>query len=105
MIGINALVAPFYDPLRLAEDIAVVDQLSNGRLGITLGAGYVPDEFAMFDVPTRARAARMTETVETLRSLDGGAVHLPRPNGSRDPDSLPTGWPEDRDGREQRACC
>lgn len=67
-IGINAVVAPFYDPLRLAEDIAVVDQLSKGRLGITLGAGYVPDEFAMFDVPLGERAKRMTEAVETLRA-------------------------------------
>lgn len=67
-IGINALVAPFYDPLRLAEDIAVVDQLSRGRLSVTLGAGYVPGEFAMFDVAMNQRAARMTETVETLRA-------------------------------------
>jgi alkanesulfonate monooxygenase SsuD/methylene tetrahydromethanopterin reductase-like flavin-dependent oxidoreductase (luciferase family) len=67
-IGINALVAPFHDPLRLAEDIAVVDQLSRGRLNITLGAGYVPGEFAMFGVPTSARARRVTETVETLRA-------------------------------------
>jgi alkanesulfonate monooxygenase SsuD/methylene tetrahydromethanopterin reductase-like flavin-dependent oxidoreductase (luciferase family) len=68
MIGINALVAPLYDPLRLAEDIAVVDQLSRGRLGITLGAGYVPSEFAMFGVGLNERAKRMTETVETLRA-------------------------------------
>jgi alkanesulfonate monooxygenase SsuD/methylene tetrahydromethanopterin reductase-like flavin-dependent oxidoreductase (luciferase family) len=67
-IGINALVAPFHDPLRLAEDIAVVDLLSKGRLSITLGAGYVPEEFAMFGVPLRDRVARVTETVETLRA-------------------------------------
>lgn len=67
-IGINALVAPFYDPLRLAEDIAVLDQLSKGRLSITLGAGYVPAEFAMFGVPLGERAKRMTETVKTLRA-------------------------------------
>jgi alkanesulfonate monooxygenase SsuD/methylene tetrahydromethanopterin reductase-like flavin-dependent oxidoreductase (luciferase family) len=68
IIGINALVVPFHDPLRLAEDIAVVDQLSKGRLNITLGAGYVPGEFAMFGVPLGERAKRMTETVETLRA-------------------------------------
>ena len=67
-IAINALVAPLYDPIRLAEDIAVVDQLSKGRLNVTLGAGYVPDEFEMFGVPLTERAKRMTETVETLRA-------------------------------------
>jgi alkanesulfonate monooxygenase SsuD/methylene tetrahydromethanopterin reductase-like flavin-dependent oxidoreductase (luciferase family) len=67
-IAINALVAPFYDPLRLAEDIAVIDQLSRGRLSVTLGAGYVAEEFAMFDVALNERAKLMTETVETLRA-------------------------------------
>src|SRR5690349_19139755 len=34
-IAINALIAPFYDPLRLAEDVAVVDQISRGRIALT----------------------------------------------------------------------
>lgn len=67
-IGVNALVAPFYDPLRLAEDIAVVDLISGGRVDVTLGGGYVRDEFAMFGVAMNERPARMTETVETLRA-------------------------------------
>lgn len=66
-ISINALVAPFYDPLRLAEDIAVVDQISGGRLSVTIGGGYVEDEFAMFGVPMRERPARVREAVATLR--------------------------------------
>ena len=36
-IGISALIAPFYDPLRLAEDLAVLDNLSGGRIDVTLG--------------------------------------------------------------------
>jgi alkanesulfonate monooxygenase SsuD/methylene tetrahydromethanopterin reductase-like flavin-dependent oxidoreductase (luciferase family) len=67
-IGINALIAPFHDPLRLAEDIAVVDQISGGRLDVTLGAGYVHEEFAMFGVPMSERPKRITETVHALRS-------------------------------------
>jgi alkanesulfonate monooxygenase SsuD/methylene tetrahydromethanopterin reductase-like flavin-dependent oxidoreductase (luciferase family) len=66
-IMIAALIAPFYDPLRLAEDSAVLDHLSQGRFGLILGAGYVPDEFAMFDVPSNQRAARVTEAITTLR--------------------------------------
>lgn len=67
-IGINALIAPFYDPLRLAEDAAVVDLISGGRLDLTIGAGYVADEFAMFGVPMAERPARVRETVATLRA-------------------------------------
>jgi alkanesulfonate monooxygenase SsuD/methylene tetrahydromethanopterin reductase-like flavin-dependent oxidoreductase (luciferase family) len=67
-IGINALVAPFHDPLRLAEDAAVVDLLSEGRLDLTLGAGYVERELEMFGVDPDERPALIREMVSTLRS-------------------------------------
>ena len=66
-ITIGALVAPFHDPIRLAEDVAVVDLISGGRLSIILGAGYVPSEFEMFGVPMSERPRRVTEAVEALR--------------------------------------
>jgi alkanesulfonate monooxygenase SsuD/methylene tetrahydromethanopterin reductase-like flavin-dependent oxidoreductase (luciferase family) len=69
---IAALLAPFYDPLRLAEDLAVLDNLSNGRVDLIVAAGYVPDEFAMFDVPMSARASSVTETVHTLKAAFTG---------------------------------
>ena len=67
-IGINALIAPFYDPLRLAEDAAVVDRLSGGRLNLTLAGGYVKDEFEMFGVALSERPARVREAVATLKA-------------------------------------
>ncbi len=67
-IGIAALIAPFHDPLRLAEDTAVVDLLSGGRLDLTLAGGYVRDEFDMFGVEFAERPARVRETVSTLRA-------------------------------------
>ncbi|HEX5585742.1 MAG TPA: LLM class flavin-dependent oxidoreductase [Acidimicrobiia bacterium] len=66
-IAIGALIAPFYDPLRLAEDLAVLDGLSEGRVDLVLGGGYVADEFEMFGVPIAERGRRTTEVVETLR--------------------------------------
>ncbi len=66
-IQVAALIAPFHDPLRLAEDIAVVDQLSAGRLDVIIANGYVPGEFAMFGVPIGERAARTTELVGVLK--------------------------------------
>ncbi len=66
-IGISAMVSSFHDPIRLAEDVAVVDLISGGRLDLTLTNGYVGSEFEMFDVPLSKRAARTTEAVETLK--------------------------------------
>ena len=89
--NVAALIAPFHDPLRLAEDILVVDQLTKGRLDLIVAGGYVPDEFAMFGVPMRERAQRVTELVTTLRGAftgepfeyRGRTVHLtPGPYGS-----------------------
>jgi len=66
-IYIAALVASFHDPLRLAEDIAVVDQISGGRLDLVITNGYVASEFAMFDRSRQERPSRTTELVATLR--------------------------------------
>jgi alkanesulfonate monooxygenase SsuD/methylene tetrahydromethanopterin reductase-like flavin-dependent oxidoreductase (luciferase family) len=67
-IMVAALIAPFYDPLRLAEDAAVVDNLSGGRLDLVIGAGYVPTEFAMFGVGMDERVRRSEEAITTLRN-------------------------------------
>ena len=51
-IQIAAIVASFHDPLRLAEDVAVVDLISGGRLDLVVTNGYVGREFAMFGPST-----------------------------------------------------
>lgn len=66
-ITIAAIVAPLHDPLRLAEEAAVVDLISGGRLDLILVNGYVPGEFAMHGVPLAERVRRTTEAVEVLR--------------------------------------
>ena len=71
-IAINALIAPFHDPLRLAEDVAVVDRLSRGRLNLTIAGGYAEHEFEMFGVALSERPARIRETVSTLRAAWSG---------------------------------
>jgi alkanesulfonate monooxygenase SsuD/methylene tetrahydromethanopterin reductase-like flavin-dependent oxidoreductase (luciferase family) len=69
---IAALIAPFHDPLRLAEDMVVLDNLSKGRVDLIVAGGYVHEEFAMFDVPMNERAQRVTETVTTLKAAFTG---------------------------------
>jgi alkanesulfonate monooxygenase SsuD/methylene tetrahydromethanopterin reductase-like flavin-dependent oxidoreductase (luciferase family) len=69
---VAALIAPFYDPLRLAEDMIVLDHLSRGRVDLIVAAGYVAEEFAMYGVPMNERARRVTEMVTTLKGAFSG---------------------------------
>ncbi len=69
---VAALIAPFYDPLRLAEDTIVLDHLSKGRVDYIVAGGYVHEEFDMFGVAMSERAARVTETVQTLKAAYSG---------------------------------
>ncbi|HEY8525982.1 MAG TPA: LLM class flavin-dependent oxidoreductase [Acidimicrobiales bacterium] len=62
-----AVVLPLHDPVRLAEDLAVADLVSGGRLDVVLAAGYRPAEFAHLGRDINARAAAMEEGVATLR--------------------------------------
>ena len=71
-LQIAALVAPLHDPLRLAEEIAVVDQISGGRLDIVIAGGFAPHDFEMFGVDIRERPKRVTELVSTLRQAFTG---------------------------------
>lgn len=63
----SALVVTMHDPLRLAEDLAVLDILSNGRIWLTAGMGYRPHEFEMFGKDISKRLGIMNETLAVLK--------------------------------------
>lgn len=65
-VTVSAVIGPLHDPLRLAEDIAVLDLLSEGRLVTVAGIGYRPDEYAQFGVEWKRRGRLQDELLETL---------------------------------------
>ena len=71
-IRLTALILPLHDPVRVAEDAAVVDQISRGRLELVIGAGYVQREFAMFGKSTGDRVRLVTEGVDVLKKAWSG---------------------------------
>lgn len=66
-ITISALLVPLHDPLRLAEDIAVLDLASGGRLVIIAGIGYRPEEYAAHGKDWSGRGALMDEAITVMR--------------------------------------
>jgi probable F420-dependent oxidoreductase len=70
-IGTDILILPLYHPVKLAEDIATVDILSNGRVMLGVGAGYRDEEFAAFGTSRKERPSRMEEGIAVLRGCWG----------------------------------
>jgi alkanesulfonate monooxygenase SsuD/methylene tetrahydromethanopterin reductase-like flavin-dependent oxidoreductase (luciferase family) len=74
-LGSAVVVLPFDNPLRTAEDYAMVDILSGGRLNLGVGSGYLKHEFAGFGLDMEQRRERFDEALEImLRALSGERV-------------------------------
>ena len=65
-VGISALLVPLYDPVKLAEDLAVLDLAGGGRLAVTAGMGYREEEYAMFGKDWAGRGQLFDECLEVL---------------------------------------
>ena len=66
-INISALLLPLHDPVRLAEQLAVLDLASGGRVSFVAGLGYRYEEFEMAGVDRSRRAPILEEYVEVMR--------------------------------------
>jgi alkanesulfonate monooxygenase SsuD/methylene tetrahydromethanopterin reductase-like flavin-dependent oxidoreductase (luciferase family) len=72
---VSAALVPLHDPVRLAEQLAVIDNAYPGRLWTVLGAGYREEEFAMADVDHKGRGKLLEEYVDVmLRAWSGEPV-------------------------------
>src|SRR5262245_33486600 len=65
-IGTAVSLAAMYHPLRLAEEVALLDVLSGGRVNWGAGRGFAPTEFAAFNVPPEESSDRFREAVEIV---------------------------------------
>jgi alkanesulfonate monooxygenase SsuD/methylene tetrahydromethanopterin reductase-like flavin-dependent oxidoreductase (luciferase family) len=75
-VNVTALLVPLYDPIRLAEEIAILDLASGGRFSFVAGMGYRPLEFAALDKDWDTRGKRMDHVLETLLTAWRGEPFL-----------------------------
>ena len=76
-VHFSALLPVLHDPIMLAEDLAVLDLISGGRIELTLGIGYRLHEYAMFGVEKSKRVKILEETIGILEArLDRRAVRV-----------------------------
>jgi alkanesulfonate monooxygenase SsuD/methylene tetrahydromethanopterin reductase-like flavin-dependent oxidoreductase (luciferase family) len=66
-VNIAAVLVPFHDPVRLAEQLAVVSLSSGGRIGFVAGLGYRYEEFEMAGIDRRDRGRLLEEGVEVMQ--------------------------------------
>ena len=66
------VILPFYDPVRLAEDLALLDIISNGRVSVIFGIGYRPEEYEHFGLDIHRRGRSADEKLDMLRKLLSG---------------------------------
>src|SRR4051812_8793351 len=76
-LGVLAYTLPLHSPVRLAEEIAVLDHLSNGRIDVGLGLGHRPEELQAIGVDPGARVTIFQERLIIMEALwSGGAVTI-----------------------------
>jgi alkanesulfonate monooxygenase SsuD/methylene tetrahydromethanopterin reductase-like flavin-dependent oxidoreductase (luciferase family) len=75
-ILIGAALLPMYDPVRLAEDMIVLDHVSGGRVSYVLGIGYRPEEYQLYGLDFEKRGAiadaKLAALLKTLRAASDG---------------------------------
>ncbi len=68
-LGTGIVILPLRNPVILAKELATIDVLSQGRLEVGIGVGYVSGEFEAIGVPFETRGRRANEWIDALRTL------------------------------------
>lgn len=69
MVATGVLIAPVHHPVHLAEQVVMLDHISQGRFALGVGAGYQEVDFAPFGVPLDGRGGRLEHTLQALDLL------------------------------------
>jgi alkanesulfonate monooxygenase SsuD/methylene tetrahydromethanopterin reductase-like flavin-dependent oxidoreductase (luciferase family) len=78
-ISVSALLVNLYETARLAEDVAVLDHLSKGRVSYTLGLGYRREEYELFGRDWSTRGRDIEERIEDLLRFWADGETTPAP--------------------------
>ena len=65
-IGSAGIILPLHNPIRVAEDAALVDNISNGRFSLGVVLGYRKEEFDGLGIPIKQRPSRMDEGIDVI---------------------------------------
>ncbi|MCR9092989.1 MAG: LLM class flavin-dependent oxidoreductase [bacterium] len=68
-VGTGIFQLPVHNPVRVAEQVATIDQISGGRISLGVGSGWWPLEYQVHGSNFRERGARMEEALEILRRV------------------------------------
>ncbi len=83
----GSVVLPLHNPIRVAEEWAMVDNLSGGRVGVSFASGWNPDDFAFFPERYPERQREMFEAIPRVQSLWRGERTRVR-NGVGEPSEI-----------------
>ena len=91
-IQIAALLVPLHDPIELAEQMAVLDIVSGGRVSYICALGYRPEEYAMFGRDIKQRGRRMPRPCRNCRTTRNGRIF------KRNMQKIRKNWPRNKCG-------
>jgi natural product biosynthesis luciferase-like monooxygenase protein len=79
----GSIVLPLHDPIRVAEEWSLVDNLSKGRVGVAIASGWQPNDFVLAPHNHAQRKEVMFKNIETVRALwRGESIAVPGPDGA-----------------------
>lgn len=79
-IRAGSVVLPLHDPIRVAEEWSMVDNLSGGRVGVSIASGWHPNDFVFYNSEYRDRHKQMRDKITELKNLWNG-IPIERKNG------------------------
>lgn len=72
-VGTTVFLLPFYNPVQVAEQAAMVDTISDGRMKLGCGLGNLPNEFELFGIDSKTQVSRFEEAIELVQKAWSGA--------------------------------